>query len=114
MVYGNDKNNSGGDQFSFIKDSEYGGTRHFVLKGRIFANEAAYMERELDHALWLGCKRIVIDMSLVKVFTSGGIRVILATYKKIKATGGTLQIEAPSENVKNVIGMVALDELLLK
>jgi anti-anti-sigma factor len=72
------------------------------------------MEHKLKRVLDSGCTHIVINMCFVKSFSSAGIRVVLATYKKLKKVGGKLQIENPSENVKNVIGMVALDELLLK
>ncbi len=70
------------------------------------------MQSVLDNAFNEGCTHIVINMSLVYLFSSAGIRVIIAMYKRLKKIDGKLRIEAPSDNVKNVLGMTALDELL--
>ena len=101
-------------EFSFTETERSGTTRRFALKGKVSVNESAVMERELEYAIFSGCTRVIINMSLVSIFTSAGIRVILAAHKKLKKAGGELKIENPAENVRNVIGMVALDELLLR
>ena len=101
-------------EFSFTKDSRAGRTTYFTLKGHVGLHEASVMESELENAARPGNNRIIINMSSVKSFSSAGIRVILAMYKKLKNMGGKLQISNPSENVRNVIGLTALDELLIK
>jgi len=100
--------------FSFDLDREEGTTYYFTLKGQIFVKEAACMERALIRAEREGCTHIIINMSSVKAFSSSAIRVVLSFYKRMKNVGGTLKIESPAENVVNTIGLVALDELLLK
>ena len=102
------------NEFSFTEDNRSGRTAYFALKGHVGLHEASFMEDVLEKTARPGCNRIIINMCLVKSFSSAGIRVILAMYKKLKKMGGTLQIDNPSENVKNVIGLTALDELLLK
>jgi len=104
--------NSG--EFSIVQDNSYGASCHFTLSGQVSTNEAAFMESSLEKAMQQGCTNIVVNMCLVSYFSSAGIRVVLSMYKRLKNKGGKLQIENPSENVKNVIGMTALDELLLK
>jgi len=101
-------------EFTFTETKRIGSTYYFTLTGRVHSKEAAYMEHTLENAMKAGCVRIIINMCLVYTFTSVAIRVILTAYQKMKGRGGTLQIENPSENVRNVIGMTALDELLLK
>jgi len=101
-------------EFSFDLAERTETTRRFTLKGLVSVKEAAFMERELEYAIESGCTRVIINMSLVSMFTSAGIRVIFAAHKKLKKAGGELKIESPAENVRNVIGMVALDELLLR
>ncbi|MCL2663462.1 MAG: STAS domain-containing protein [Oscillospiraceae bacterium] len=115
MIFIN-KSGDGSDSrgFSFTEESNSDGTAYFALKGHVGLNEASFMEDLLEKAAQSGCNRIIINMCLVNSFSSAGIRVILAMYKKLKSTGGKLQIDNPSENVKNVIGLVALDELLLR
>ena len=101
-------------EFSFTQDERSGTTRRFTLKGQVGLKESAVIEYKLGEAIELGCTRAIINMSMVTMFTSAGIRVILAAHKKLKKAGGELKIESPAENVRNVIGMVALDELLLR
>ena len=102
------------NEFSFTEDSVSGRTAYFTLKGHVGLMEASFMENALEKVARPGCNRIIINMCFVKSFSSAGIRVILAMYKKLKSMGGKLQIDNPSENVRNVIGLTALDELLLR
>ena len=101
-------------EFSFDLAEHSGTMRRFTLKGKVSVNESAVIEHKLNEAIELGCTRVIINMNFVSMFTSAGIRVILAAHKKLKKAGGELKIESPAENVRNVIGMVALDELLLR
>ncbi|MDR2546325.1 MAG: STAS domain-containing protein [Lachnospiraceae bacterium] len=103
-----------GNDFSFTEDRRMGTSYFFTMRGRVTMSEASHVEYILNKALGAGCTYLVINMCFVKIFTSAGIRVILATYKKLRRIGGTLKIENPSETVRNVIGMTALDELLMK
>ena len=105
---------SDGREFSFNEDRRSGNTAYFTLKGHVGLKEASFMENALEKTARPGCNCIIINMCLVNSFSSAGIRVILAMYKKLKSMGGKLQIDNPSENVRNVIGLTALDELLLK
>ena len=85
----------------------------FILKGRLNAASADELQFRLDGAIKEEQKNIVLNMSMVEYISSAGIRVILKTYKDVKREGGKLGIERPSENVKNVLGMTALDEMLI-
>jgi anti-anti-sigma factor len=114
MIRSNSGANKEKPEFSFTQEERNGTTRRFTLKGQVRLNESAEIERKLNDAISAGCTRVIINMRMVTIFTSAGIRVILAAYKKLKKAGGELKIESPSENVRNVIGMVALDELLMR
>ena len=100
--------------FSFNEDNRSYPTSYFSLKGRISVTEAAIMENKLEKVRSAGYTHIVINMGAVNFFSSAAIRVILATHKKLRAAGGKLQITAPSECVRNVIGMTGLDEFMAK
>jgi anti-anti-sigma factor len=110
---GQNKQSNAQDAFSFVEDSRGGTTYHVTLKGRISLSESSHMEHKFTQAINKGCTHIIINMCFVKAMSSAGIRVILAMYKRLKNIGGGLRIENPSENVRNVIGMTALDGLLL-
>ena len=90
------------------------GTAKFIIKGRMNAAGAPALQHKLENAINEGIKNIVLDMFDVKFLSSAGIRVILKIHKQISQSGGNFNIELPSENVKNVLGMVALDEMLIK
>ena len=97
-----------------IKETIDGDLCRFIASGRVDSNNAGIMETNLDRVLSEGQKNIILNMESVKYLSSIGIRIILKTYKKAYETGGTFQIENPSEIVKNVLGMVALNQMLLK
>ena len=101
------------DDFAITKEEVPGGVK-FILKGRLNSASADELQFKLDKAISEEQINIVINMSRVEYMSSAGIRVILKSYKDAKKAGGKLGIERPSENVKNVLGMTALDEMLIR
>lgn len=86
----------------------------FTVKGHVNSINAPDLEYELENAIQNGQVNIVLKMTNVTYLSSIGVRVILKIYKKAKEAGGKFNIERPSENVRNVLGIAALDEILLK
>jgi len=86
----------------------------FFLQGRVDSMNAAELEYKLEQAIKDGQTNLVLNMLRVEYLCSTGIRVILKAYKEAKAAGGQLGIEMPSECVTNVLGIVALNEMLVK
>ena len=86
----------------------------FILKGHVNSVSADYLEEKLEEAFNSGEINIVLNMLRVDYLSSAGIKVILKAYKDAAKSGGRLGIEGPSENVRNVLGMTALDRLLIK
>ena len=85
-----------------------------TVKGQVNSQTADKLEERLEKAMKDGQGHIILNMLWVKFLSSAGIRVILKTYKEANDTGGSFGIEMPSQNVKNVLGMAALDEMLIK
>lgn len=94
------------------KDQTQDGVR-FFLKGQIDSDNVSSLEKELDAALNEGKKNILLNMSRVDYLSSVGIRVIVKAYKAAKETGGNVSIELPSENVKKILVMTSLEEILV-
>ncbi|WP_461246657.1 STAS domain-containing protein [Treponema sp. R6D11] len=92
-----------------IKD----GVCKISVKGRIDSNSADLFLEKLETAIEEGQKNIILSMFHVQYLSSIGIRIILKIYKKLSEEGGSFKIEHPSEIVKNVLGMVALQEMLI-
>jgi anti-anti-sigma factor len=92
-----------------IKD----GICRIYAKGRIDSNTANTLQLTLESAIDKGQKIIILNMLQVMYLSSIGIRVILKIFKQAGEMGGSFKIERPSEIVKNVLGMVALEEMLI-
>jgi anti-anti-sigma factor len=100
------------EELEIIEDKSPGAVK-FTLKGRVNAASADTLLYKLETAIKEGHINILVNMSRIEYLSSVGIRVILKIYKKAAEAGGKFGIERPSENVKNVLGMVALKEMLV-
>jgi len=85
-----------------------------TAKGHVNAINSTALQYELEEAIGKGQSNIVLNMTQVDFLSSSGIRVILKTYKSMDKAGGQFRIERPSEVVKNVLGMTALEGMLLR
>jgi len=99
-------------QFS-INEEEFDPTSiRLNVIGRVDAINSDILDSRLNRALSEGHINIVVDMSAVRFLSSVGIRAVLKAFKEAKKRGGGLRIEEPSEIVRNVLGITALDEML--
>ena len=101
------------EEFAITKEVNEG-TIKFIVKGQVNSINAPELEYEMEDALNAGQVNIVLNMTQVEYLSSIGVRVILKFYKKAKEEGGKLNIERPSETVRNVLGTAALYDMLLK
>ena len=85
--------------------------QRFELVGRVNTTTAEDFEKEMNQALRVS-EYITLNMSKVTLLTSVGIRVILKTYKQCDARHGKFLLEDPSQPVKNVLGLSALEQML--
>ena len=101
------------DNFTITEEKTAGGIKLHIA-GRINAFNATTLQYKLDDTLRAGLNNIILNMSQVLFLVSAGIRVLLMTYKKAEEAGGRLSVERPSENVRNVLGITALSEMLIE
>jgi len=101
------------EEILVINEKTDGDVCNLYAKGRIDSNSADILKEKLESALNSENKSIIINMSQVKYLSSIGIRVILNIYKQAKEADKTFNIARPSDFVKNVLGMVALKEMLV-
>ena len=85
----------------------------FFAKGRVDSNNAEVLQNKLDKVLKEGYESIILNMEKIDYLSSIGIRIMLKTYKHACDNELSFRIENPSEIVKNVLGMVALKQLLV-
>ena len=82
------------------------------VEGRIAADTADTFAAVLDKLAAEDYREISVVMSKTTLLTSVGIRAILKTYKRLTETGGKFKIVSPSEPVRNVLGLSALEQML--
>lgn len=97
-----------------VKERIFGDNLWLEVGGKIDSINAENLKEHIDGLISDGWLNIILDMKEIAFFSSTGIRVVLATYKKLTSEGGSFFIENPGQNVKNVLGMVALNKLLLR
>ena len=100
-------------EFFEIKETKIDNVVRFYVKGRISSSTSVKFTKQLNAALSEGKKNMILDMSEVQFLSSLGIRTILSTYKQCDALGGSFHIANPPPSVANVLGMAALNTLLL-
>ena len=85
----------------------------FFLEGSITSYNADTLQKELESAQKEGIYNILLNMLHVEYLSSTGIKVLVKNFKSAKKAGGRLSIETPSERVRSILEMVALDELMI-
>jgi anti-anti-sigma factor len=85
-----------------------------VLKcsGRLDANQAGHLNDYIDRLVREGLYQISLDLTGIEYLSSAGIRSLVTQYKNLKAINGQFHIAAMSENVKQVLNMVGMVEML--
>ena len=102
------------DNFVMTKEKDKAqGIIKFSVAGRINSKNSSVLKFKLEDSLKFGETNIVLNMADVQFLSSDGIRIILSTHKEAERVGGKFRIEEPSQTVRNVLGMVALNDLLI-
>jgi len=96
-----------------ITEDIHNGVCRISAQGRVDSNTAEFLLVRLEDALNNGQKAIILNMAQVNYLSSIGIRVILKIFKQASEIGSSFNIDRPSEIVRNVLGMVALKEMLV-
>jgi anti-anti-sigma factor len=83
------------------------------LSGKLDARGAAELQKALDDILEgdAGIK-LIIDFAFVPFVSSAGLRIILLTLKKLRATGGSLELTKLNDSVKDVFNMTGFSSIL--
>jgi len=103
----------GNGNFVITQENNDGNTK-LIIQGRLDSINAVELEQKLQAVRSEGQTNIVLNMLRVEYLCSTGIRIILKAYKEAQASGKKFGIEQPSEWVKNVLGLVALTEMLIE
>jgi len=92
-----------------IKSERRNGILVVMLEGRLGAFEAVGLGKELEALLAEDDLHLVLDISGIQYLSSGGIRLLLATHKKLAGRKGHLALCGISEYPAQVLKMAGME-----
>lgn len=91
---------------------ESGDIRIIDLKGRLDTGTSPTAESAINKILDEGCQKLAINLSGTDYISSSGLRVLLATAKKISTMKGKFKICQPNEVVKEILDISGFSTIL--
>src|ERR1041385_9203188 len=95
-----------------LKEEKKGNVTILKLKGRLDAITSPPIEKYIFECINNGCRQILLDFSAVDYLSSAGMRMLLATTKKLKTLSGKLVLCSVNVNVMDILRMSAFDHVL--
>ncbi len=80
--------------------------------GNLDTNTAPQAQEQIDQLIDGGSSRILINFNELNYISSAGLRVLLATAKKLKATSGDLKICGLNQTVQEVFDISGFSSIL--
>lgn len=82
------------------------------FQDKLDINTSLELEEELIEKLEKDIKFIIFDLKNTQYISSSGIRVIVATHKKLEKRNGALFLTNVSESVRVILRLVELEKVL--
>lgn len=79
--------------------------------GRLDHTSVAHLEDVLDQLLAKGHVLLVVDLSEVNYVNSGGLRVLVSTWRTVRRQGGDIFLAGLSSRVQEIFEMVRFHEI---
>ncbi len=103
--------NQGTQHTLTVTTSENAGVTFVKMKGSLAATTAEQGNKEMKKLLDAGAKKIVLNLADVDYISSGGIRVIMLTYKLLNAVQGEMKLSSAKGMVKEALQASGFDLL---
>jgi anti-anti-sigma factor len=94
-----------------VTSHENAGVTFVKMKGSLAATTAEQGNKEMKKILDAGAKKIVLNLADVDYISSGGIRVIMMTYKLLNGVQGEIKLSAAKGMVKEALQASGFDLL---
>ena len=95
-----------------IKVNEVNDIVVIKLQGNLDTNTAPDAETEINSWLEKDCKKMVVSLAETNYVSSAGLRIFLATVKKMTASGGTAKFCSPNEVVQEILDISGFSTIL--
>ncbi len=80
-------------------------------RGRLDHTSVPHLEEVLGQLLAQGSKYIVVDLSEAYYVNSGGLRVLVSTWRTLRQQGGEIHLVGLSSRVQEIFEMVRFHEI---
>ena len=82
------------------------------LEGNLDTNTSTEAQDYVNSTIDAGAEKIVVSLEKVDFVSSAGLRILLATAKRLSASGGSLRICGLNETVAEVFAMSGFSTIL--
>lgn len=95
-----------------IKTTESGDVSILEVQGHLDTNTSPEAESSINALIDAGATKLLINFAAVEYISSAGLRVLLATAKKLKGAGGDLRICNLNATVQEVFDISGFSSIL--
>ncbi len=95
-----------------ISTSESGDVRILSFQGNLDTNTAPDAESEINGLIDGGAQKLLVNFEKLDYISSAGLRILLATAKKLKASSGDLKICCLNQTVQEVFDISGFSTIL--
>jgi len=95
-----------------ISVTESGDVRILSFQGNLDTNTAPQAESDINGLIEAGSQQLLINFEKLDYISSAGLRILLATAKKLKASQGDLKICCLNETVQEVFDISGFATIL--
>ena len=95
-----------------IEIRESGGVKVLVFEGNLDTNTSPEAEAKINELIDGGDNKLLVNFEQLNFISSAGLRVLLATAKKLGPVGGTLRICALNPTVQEVFDISGFGTIL--
>ncbi len=89
--------------------TDQGKTILFEVRGELDALSAPELRPVIDRLVSDGCQDITVDLSNLKLIDSSGVGALVGLYKRVRASGGTVQFVGVTAQPLVIFKLLRLD-----
>jgi anti-anti-sigma factor len=95
-----------------INNRETGGVSILDFRGNLDTNNSLAAESEVNRLIEAGSEQIIFNFEELNFIASSGLRILLATAKKLKTSGGKMVVCNLNETVQEVFDISGFASIL--
>jgi anti-anti-sigma factor len=95
-----------------ITDRQEGDTRVVMLQGKLDTMTTPSAESHINSLLDSGASQLIVNFEQLNYISSSGLRLLLATAKRLKSSGGELRVCSLNEMAREVFEISGFSSIL--